>query len=82
MRPPRPIRDASYAGAELGHGAGYRYPHDARAAAVDQQYLPDELGGPPPLRATGTSEPHGASSTISAGCRAEGGGSDDSRAEG
>jgi putative ATPase len=41
---PAHLRDASYRGAaQLGHGAGYRYPHDAPAGWVEQQYLPDEL---------------------------------------
>ena len=44
LRPPKPIRDASYAGAaKLGHGTGYIYPHDHPDAT--QQYLPDELAG-------------------------------------
>ncbi len=30
---------------EMGHGAGYRYPHDFEGAAVAQQYLPDALAG-------------------------------------
>ncbi len=29
----------------LGHGAGYRYPHDHPNAFVDQAYLPPELAG-------------------------------------
>jgi putative ATPase len=38
------LRDAHYAGAEkLGHGKGYRYPHDASEGWVPQQYLPDDL---------------------------------------
>ena len=38
------LRDAHYAGAEgLGHGKGYRYPHDFPHAVVGQQYLPDGL---------------------------------------
>jgi putative ATPase len=42
---PAHLRDAHYRGAdELGHGAGYRYPHDSPAAWVAQRYLPDELG--------------------------------------
>ncbi len=46
LRPPKPIRDASYPGAaKLGHGTGYRYPHDYPDAKVEQQYLPDELAG-------------------------------------
>ena len=41
---PAHLRDASYRGAaQLGHGDGYRYPHDHPNAWVDQQYLPDEL---------------------------------------
>ena len=43
---PPPLRDGSYRGAaSLGHGQGYRYPHDAPGGWVDQQYLPDELVG-------------------------------------
>ena len=46
LRPPKPLRDASYPGAaKLGHGQGYRYPHDYPGGQVDQQYLPDELLG-------------------------------------
>jgi putative ATPase len=41
---PAHLRDASYRGAsQLGHGAGYRYPHDHPGGWVAQQYLPDEL---------------------------------------
>jgi putative ATPase len=45
LRPPRPLRDASYRGAKkLGHGQGYVYPHDdPRGFDVDN--LPDELKG-------------------------------------
>jgi putative ATPase len=40
------LRDASYRGAErLGHGQGYRYPHDYPGHFVKQQYLPDNLVG-------------------------------------
>jgi putative ATPase len=43
-RVPPPLRDAHYPGAKrLGHGKGYRYPHDAEVGVVAQQYLPDEL---------------------------------------
>ncbi|MDO4900882.1 replication-associated recombination protein A [Actinomyces sp.] len=43
---PAHLRDAHYAGAQrLGHGAGYRYPHDFPHGLVAQQYLPDELVG-------------------------------------
>ena len=38
------LRDASYRGAaSLGHGQGYRYPHDHPEGHVPQQYLPDEV---------------------------------------
>jgi putative ATPase len=38
------LRDAHYAGARgLGHGAGYRYPHDDPRGVVTQQYAPDGL---------------------------------------
>jgi putative ATPase len=40
------LRGANYAGAAaIGHGDGYRYPHDDPRGWVDQQYLPDELVG-------------------------------------
>ncbi|ARJ05421.1 ATPase AAA [Cnuibacter physcomitrellae] len=43
-RVPKHLRDAHYAGAKrLGHGKGYRYPHDDDLGVVAQQYLPDEL---------------------------------------
>mgnify|MGYP006271272833 CR=1 FL=1 len=42
---PTHLRDSHYSGAQtLGHGVGYRYPHDD-PAAVGQQYLPDALVG-------------------------------------
>ncbi|MGQ7313559.1 replication-associated recombination protein A [Microbacterium arabinogalactanolyticum] len=45
-RVPIHLRDAHYAGAKrLGHGKGYRYPHDNDAGILPQQYLPDELVG-------------------------------------
>ena len=51
---PAHLRDAHYAGAEgLGHGKGYRYPHDFPHAVVGQQYLPDELEGSRYYRPTG-----------------------------
>ena len=43
---PPHLRDGHYKGAEsLGHGVGYRYPHDEASGWADQQYLPDELVG-------------------------------------
>jgi putative ATPase len=40
------LRDAHYRGAaKLGHGKGYRYPHDHPGGWVEQQYLPDEVAG-------------------------------------
>jgi putative ATPase len=44
VRPPVPLRDASYYGRRLGHGEGYLYPHDD-PAGFDVDYLPDELKG-------------------------------------
>uniref|UniRef100_UPI0025BE5E21 replication-associated recombination protein A n=1 Tax=Herbiconiux sp. TaxID=1871186 RepID=UPI0025BE5E21 len=45
-RVPKHLRDAHYAGAKrLGHGHGYKYPHDSDVGVVKQQYLPDELVG-------------------------------------
>jgi putative ATPase len=42
---PAHLRDAHYRGAsELGHGAGYAYPHDTPTGWVAQRYLPEELG--------------------------------------
>jgi len=43
---PLHLRDASYRGAsQLGHGTGYKYPHDYPGSWVKQQYMPDELRG-------------------------------------
>ena len=45
-RVPVHLRDAHYPGAKrLGHGKGYRYPHDSDVGVVAQQHLPDELRG-------------------------------------
>ncbi|WP_412736187.1 replication-associated recombination protein A [Krasilnikovia sp. MM14-A1259] len=41
---PAHLRDAHYPGARgLGHGTGYRYPHDDPRGVVAQQYVPDDL---------------------------------------
>ncbi|WP_322780348.1 replication-associated recombination protein A [Frankia sp. Cas4] len=38
------LRDGHYPGAgRLGHGGGYRYPHDHPGGVVGQQYAPDSL---------------------------------------
>ena len=43
---PAHLRDTHYSGAQrLGHGAGYRYAHDAPHHVASQQYPPDELIG-------------------------------------
>lgn len=40
------LRDSHYPGAKkLGHGQGYKYPHDFTGRWVEQQYLPDNLKG-------------------------------------
>jgi len=41
---PAHLRDAHYPGARgLGHGRGYKYPHDDPRGVVTQQYIPDDL---------------------------------------
>jgi len=43
---PRHLRDAHYPGSKgLGHGVGYRYPHDDPHGVVTQQYPPDDVVG-------------------------------------
>jgi len=43
-RVPPHLQDASYPDAKrLGHGIGYKYPHDFPGAYVKQQYLPDGM---------------------------------------
>ena len=43
---PPGLRDAHYPGSRgLGHGKGYRYPHDDPKGVVRQQYVPDDLIG-------------------------------------
>ena len=49
--PPVHLRDASYQGARrLGHGRGYKYPHDFDDGWVEQDYLPARLPGQPYYR--------------------------------
>jgi putative ATPase len=56
LRPPKPLRDASYRGAKkLGHGQGYVYPHDD-PRGFDVDYLPDELEGRTYYRPSGNGE--------------------------
>jgi putative ATPase len=41
---PAHLRDSHYPGSKkLGHGDGYKYPHDRPGGWVEQQYLPDRL---------------------------------------
>ena len=43
---PKHLRDASYRGAaRLGHGRGYRYPHDDADGVVRQDYAPESVAG-------------------------------------
>ncbi len=42
---PAHLQDPSRDGAALGHGQGYKYPHDFPGHWVRQQYLPEELAG-------------------------------------
>lgn len=58
---PRHLRDAHYPGARgLGHGIGYRYPHDDPMGVVTAQYPPDDLVEADYYRPTG----HGAEREI------------------
>jgi putative ATPase len=51
---PAHLRDGHYSGAAgLGHGRGYRYPHDDPDGVVAQQYPPDDLAGVEYYRPTG-----------------------------
>lgn len=51
---PAYLRDGSYPGAaSLGHGAGYRYPHDEPEGWVAQEYRPPEVAGRRYYRPTG-----------------------------
>ena len=60
---PRHLRDSHYQGARgLGHGAGYRYPHEDPRGVVTQQYAPDELVGVDYYRPT----EHGAERAVAA----------------
>jgi putative ATPase len=55
------LRDAHYQGAKsLGHGKGYRYPHDDQTGWVAQQYKPAELEG----RRYYEPSPHGAEAAL------------------
>jgi putative ATPase len=41
---PSYLRDAHYRGAQqIGHGRGYRYPHDEPGGVAAQQYAPDAV---------------------------------------
>src|SRR5690606_21703448 len=43
---PAHLRDGHYQGAEkLGHGVGYRYPHNDPRGWVEQEYRPVEVAG-------------------------------------
>jgi putative ATPase len=59
---PAHLRDAHYPGARgLGHGRGYKYPHDDPRGVVTQQYIPDDLTGTDYYRPTD----HGAERPVS-----------------
>ena len=46
LKVPAHLQDAHYKGAaKLGHGIGYKYPHDFKNDYCEQQYLPYELTG-------------------------------------
>ena len=57
---PPHLRDAHYRGAkDIGHGQGYRYPHDDPRGVVAQTYAPDDVAGRRYYAPTG----HGAEAT-------------------
>ena len=63
MRCPGRLRDAHYSGSRgLGHGTGYRYPHDDQRGVVTQQYVPDDLVGVDYYRPSG----HGGERAVAA----------------
>jgi putative ATPase len=54
---PTHLRDASYRGAaRLGHGKGYRYPHDQEGHWVEQEYRPLRFAGRRYYRPSGQGE--------------------------
>ena len=54
---PHHLRDSHYRGAQLlGHGKGYKYPHDFPDGYVNQQYLPEQLTGSRYYQPTGHGE--------------------------
>jgi len=51
---PAHLRDAHYrSAAKIGHGQGYRYPHDSPGGFVNQTYLPPDIAGRSYYRPTG-----------------------------
>jgi len=42
---PAPLQDTHRDAQALGHGVGYKYPHDFPGHYVDQDYLPEEIAG-------------------------------------
>ena len=67
---PPHLRDSHYKAAErIGHGVGYRYPHDDPRGWVEQEHLPGELAG---TRYYSPSE-HGGEAEIAEGTRRRGG---------
>ncbi len=45
---PLHLRDTNYRGArQMGHGKGYKYPHDFPGGYVEQQYMPDGVQSQP-----------------------------------
>ena len=58
---PAHLRDSHYRSAEgIGHGAGYRYPHDSPTGWVAQEYRPAELEG----QVYYEPSPHGAEAAV------------------
>ena len=56
---PEHLRDSSYPGAKrLGHGKGYKYPHDFPGHQVEQEYRPVRFKGTRVLRTVGRGRGH------------------------
>ncbi len=64
---PAHLRDAHYPGARrLGHGRGYRYPHDYPGGVVAQHYAPDSVAGRDYYRPSGQGAERGAAERLAA----------------
>ncbi len=76
---PTHLRDASYRSAtDLGHGEGYRYPHDDPRGWVEQDYRPPQVAGHVYYEPSG----HGAEAALGERLRRRRGGGEDDPGDG